>query len=340
MLKVQGLRVDYGKVTAVAGVDLVVPDGPFGLGLVGESGSGKTTAGRAIARLVAVKSGSVELDGRELTGLRGRRLRQLRRDVQIVFQDVDGVLTPRRRIGSQLREVLRTHRIVPAAQLTARVEELLADVGLSDEHARRYPHQLSGGQRQRVAIARALAVQPRVVIFDEPTSALDVTVQNRVLGTIERIRNQRSLSYVLISHNLAVVQRLCEELAVMYLGRIVESGPTRAVLEWPAHPYTTALRSAVPQLAPGLAGERIILHGPPPDPANVPPGCVFSPRCPVAVDRCRAEVPALRAMPDGRNVACHRAEEMLARSPGALTLTAATSQPEPASSQREREPSS
>jgi peptide/nickel transport system ATP-binding protein len=280
----------------------------------------------------------VKLDDRELTRLRGRALRQLRRDVQIVFQDVDGVLTPRRRVGSQLREVLRTHRIVPADQLTARVGQLLADVGLSDEHASRYPHQLSGGQRQRIAIARALAVQPRLVIFDEPTSALDVTMQNRVLATIERVRDQRSLSYVLISHNLAVVQRLCEELAVMYLGRIVESGPTRFVLEWPAHPYTTALRSAVPQLAPGRSGERIILHGPPPDPANVPPGCVFSLRCPVAIDRCRAEVPAMRSMPDGRNVACHRAEEMLARAPGTLSLTNSTV--EPASSQPEKESSS
>jgi oligopeptide/dipeptide ABC transporter ATP-binding protein len=321
MLRVRDLRVEFDRVPAVAGVDLELPEGPFGLGLVGESGSGKSTIGRAVARLVDIAGGTVEVDGVDVTRIRGRALREYRRQVQIVFQDIDGVLTPRMHVGSAIGEVLKVHKQVPAAQIEATVAALLADVGLEPELADRRPHELSGGQRQRIAIARALAVRPEILIFDEPTSALDVTVQNRVLETIERVRDEHRLSYLLISHNLAVVQRLCERLVVLYLGLVMETGPTEAVLRRPAHPYTVALRSAVPTLDPERPGTRILLHGPPPDATNVPVGCVFSPRCPMAVDLCHTTRPQLRPIADGRAVACHRSEELLANPRGIAGLT-------------------
>jgi oligopeptide/dipeptide ABC transporter ATP-binding protein len=321
MLRVRDLRVEFGKVPAVDGVDFDLPEGPFGLGLVGESGSGKTTIGRAVARLVAIAGGTVEVDGRDVTRLRGRELRAYRRRVQIVFQDIDGVLTPHIHVGSAIAEVLKVHGVVPKREIDATVAKLLTDVGLDAEIAGRRPHQLSGGQRQRVAIARALAVQPGTLIFDEPTSALDVTVQNRVLESIEQVRDERRLSYLLISHNLAVVQRLCERLVVLYLGRVMESGPTEAVLRRPAHPYTVALRSAVPTLDADRPDARVLLHGPPPDATKVPVGCVFSPRCPLAVDECHTTRPVLRRIDGDREVACHRAEEVFAHPGGIAELT-------------------
>ena len=312
VLEVEDLHVRFGPVRAVDGVGFSLPEGPFGLGLVGESGSGKTTIGRAVMRLVPVDRGVVRLDGREVQRLRRRGLRAYRRTVQIVFQDPDGTLDPRSRVGPAIGEALRAHRVVPRAEVRARVERLLEDVDLPRDFARRYPHQLSGGQRQRVAIARALAVEPRVVVLDEPTSALDVTVQARVLRLIRRLREEHRLAYVLISHNLAVVEELCEQTAVLYLGRVVERGLTPALLARPAHPYTVALRSAVPEIDLARKRRRIVLPGILPDPANPPPGCPFHPRCPMAIERCRTEVPALREVEPGREVACHRADEVLA----------------------------
>jgi oligopeptide/dipeptide ABC transporter ATP-binding protein len=196
--------------------------------------------------------------------------------------------------------------------VAGRVQELLGEVGLQAEHARRFPHQLSGGQRQRVSIARALAVEPRLLVLDEPTSALDVTTQAHVLGLIQRLRAERQLTYLLISHNLAVVGELCEQTAVMYLGRIAEFGPTVELLERPAHPYTRALRSAVPEIDAAARRGRVPLQGEPGSAADLPSGCIFHPRCPLATDRCRAERPVMREVVPSRAVACHRAEEVLA----------------------------
>lgn len=313
ILTAKRLGVRYGAVQAVADVDLELPEGPYGLGLVGESGSGKTTIARALLRLLRPESGEIVFEGRDIRELRGRRLAKFRRDVQVVLQDPDESLDPRMRLGTAIGEVLRTHRIVPRHQVDDRVGELLEEVDLSPDHSSRYPHQVSGGQRQRAAIARALAVQPRLLILDEPTSALDVTVQARVLALIERLRTERRLTYLLVSHNLAVVQRLCEDVAVLYLGRIVEEGPTHEVLGRPAHPYTVVLRSAVPQVdASGKGMTYVPLHGDPPDAANLPSGCAFHPRCPLAFDRCLIERPELHQIASDRRAACHRAEAVLA----------------------------
>ncbi|MEX2203674.1 MAG: oligopeptide/dipeptide ABC transporter ATP-binding protein [Actinomycetota bacterium] len=312
LLEVEDLVVGFGSVRAVAGVSFRLPQGPFGLGLVGESGSGKTTIARALLRLVHATSGAIRLDGEDVLGSRGRTLRAYRRAVQIVFQDPTTTLDPRVRIGATIAEPIRAHTIAPKAEIPGRVQALLEEVGLDPELAGRYPHQLSGGQRQRVAIARALSVEPRVLVLDEPTSALDVTVQARILELIGKLRLERGLAYILISHNLAVVEQLCEETAVLYLGRIVEHGPTEALLANPAHPYTLALRSAVPEIDLAARRTRIVLPGTVPDPANPPPGCPFHPRCPYANELSRSVVPTLRELDPGRTVACHRAEEILA----------------------------
>jgi peptide/nickel transport system ATP-binding protein len=318
LLEVDGLAVRFGPVRAVDGVSLQVAAGPFGLGLVGESGSGKTTIGRAVLRLVRPASGQVRFDGTDVATLRGPALKAYRRAVQVVFQDPANSLDPRMRVGASIREALLAHRLLARRQAGGRARELLTEVGLDADFAARYPHQLSGGQRQRVAIARALSVQPRLLVLDEPTSALDVRAQARILELIGRLRTERALSYLLITHNLGIVSQLCEQTAVLYLGRIAEMGPTGALLGAPAHPYTRALRSAVPELDAAARATRIVLPGDPPDAGTVPPGCVFHPRCPLAIGRCRTEVPLLRAVGPGRLAACHRAEEVLA---GSGTLT-------------------
>jgi len=311
LLELRELEVSFGPVRAVAGVSLTVLEGPYGVGIVGESGSGKTTIGRAILRLVPIAGGTVSFGGRDIASLRGGDLKRFRGDAQIVFQDPAGTLDPRQRVGSALAEALRVHDVVPKAQVEARVAELLEEVGLEAAHAKRFPHQLSGGQRQRVAIARGLAVDPRLLVLDEPTSALDVTVQARVLRLFARLREERRLSYVLISHNLAVVQQLCDETAVVYLGRIVEHGGTSDLLDRPAHPYTHALRAAVPELDLVAPTERVIVPSIPASSAAPPPGCVFHPRCPLARPNCVTDVPELREVAPGRRAACHYAEDVL-----------------------------
>ena len=312
LLELAELTVRFGPVRAVDQVSLEIAPGPFGLALVGESGSGKTTIGRAVLRLVPVSGGRIMFEGSDVTGLRGRALKAYRRAAQIIFQDPDSSLDPRMRVGASIAEALTTHGIVPRRQTAERVGGLLTEVGLEAGYAARYPHQLSGGQRQRVAIARALAVEPRLLVLDEPTSALDVRAQARILRLIGRLRSERDLAYLLITHNFGVVSELCEQTAVLYLGRVAEIGPTAKLLGAPAHPYTMALRSAVPELGLTARTPRIVLPGDPPDHANPPAGCVFHPRCPLAVDRCRAEVPELRGVGAGRLAACHRAEEVLA----------------------------
>jgi ABC-type glutathione transport system ATPase component len=255
LLEIRDLSVRFGPVRAVDQVSLEIPAGPFGLGLVGESGSGKTTIGRAVLRLAPAAAGQVLFEGADITALGGRALKRYRRAVQIVFQDGDAALDPRMRVRASVVEALRTHRIVPRAGERERVDRLLGEVDLEPELAERYPHELSGGQRQRVVIARALAVEPRLLVLDEPTSALDVTVQARVLDLIARLRESHRLAYVLISHNLALVDRLCEESVVLHEGRVVERGPTERVLGAPEHPYTQALRRAVPEIGVPLPAD-------------------------------------------------------------------------------------
>ena len=336
LLDVRDLRVSFGPVRAVDGVSLAISRGPFGIALVGESGSGKTTVGRAILRLVPASGGTIAFDGQDVLGLRGPRLRAYRRAVQIVFQDADNSLDPRMRIGTTLGEVLIAHglagrgalgglagRGAPGGRATARVAAqvaaLLSEAALDPALASRYPHQLSGGQRQRVAIARALAVSPRLLVLDEPTSALDVTAQARILALVRRLRDERQLAYLLITHNLAIIPGLCEQMVVLYLGRVAESGPTGELLARPAHPYTLALRSAVPEIDAAARRSRIILTGDTPQAGSTPPGCPFHPRCPLAIDVCRTTVPPLQAVAPGRQAACHRANEVLTglRPPGA-----------------------
>jgi oligopeptide/dipeptide ABC transporter ATP-binding protein len=331
LLEVQDLKVSFGPVRALDGLSLKLERGPFGMALVGESGSGKTTAGRAILRLVPAAGGTVRFDGQDVLALRGRRLRDYRRAAQIVFQDADNSLDPRMRIGAAIGEVLTSHGLTPRdpsgrdpsgrglrprrptgrGAVADRVAELLSEAALDPALAVRYPHQLSGGQRQRVAIARALAVSPRLLVLDEPTSALDVTAQARILALVRRLREERALTYLLITHNLAIVPGLCEQTAVLYLGRIAEAGPTADLLARPAHPYTLALCSAVPEVDPASRRSRIILPGDTPRAGTVPGGCPFHPRCPLAIDVCRHTVPPSHVVAPGRRAACHRAEEVL-----------------------------
>jgi peptide/nickel transport system ATP-binding protein len=295
-------------VRAVDGVSFDLARGET-LALVGESGCGKSSVGRTILRLQEPTSGSVVFDGVDLFGLTRTRLRELRRRMQIIFQDPYSSLNPRMSIGSAVAEGIEIHRLAPRAEIPRRVAALLEEVGLDPGYARRYPHEFSGGQRQRIGIARALAVQPDFLVCDEPVSALDVSVQAQVLNLLADLQQHRRLSYLFIAHDLAVVRQIAHRIAVMYLGRIVEEGPTDRILASPRHPYTVALLSAVPEPDPSLQRARIVLGGDPPSPSNPPPGCPFHPRCfhPLKNERCRVELPVLRAV-GGTAAACHYAE--------------------------------
>jgi ABC-type glutathione transport system ATPase component len=248
LLAASGLDVRFGDVHAVRDVSLEIPEGPFGVGLIGESGSGKSTIARTLLGLTPADAGTVTFGGRDVARLRGAELKAFRRSVQLVMQDGTEALNPRMRLRASVAEGLTVHDVVPRAQRDQRVAELLQEVGLDPELGDRYPHELSGGQRQRATIARALAVEPRVLVLDEPTSALDVTVQARILALIKRLREERSLSYLLISHNLAIVDQLCERCLVLHDGAVVESGATAQVLDAPQHTYTQQLRAAVPEI--------------------------------------------------------------------------------------------
>ena len=299
-------------VRAVDGVSLTIAPGQT-LGLVGESGSGKSTVGRTILRLQEPTSGRVVFDGEDVFALATGPLRALRRRMQIVFQDPYSSLNPRMTVARTLREPLEIHRLAAPAQMEARVTALLEEVGLDPAFAGRYPHELSGGQRQRVGIARALSVEPRFIVCDEPVSALDVSVQAQVLNLLADLQKKRSLTYLFIAHDLAVVRHIADQVAVMYLGRIVERAPAAAIYAAPRHPYTRALLSAVPEPNPRSTRERIVLSGDMPSPAHPPAGCPFHPRCPHPKknDRCRTETPALRVTSEGSAhvAACHFAEE-------------------------------
>jgi oligopeptide/dipeptide ABC transporter ATP-binding protein len=275
------------------------------LGLVGESGCGKTTLGRCVLRLVEPTSGQIIFGGQDLVALGRDELRHQRQEMQIVFQSPISSLSPRFKVFDVVAEPLKTHLRERHNELEVRVLALLDQVGLGRQHLDRYPHELSGGQCQRVAVARALALSPRLIILDEPTSALDVSVQAQIINLLDELQAQHGLTYLFISHDLSVVQHISDRICVMYLGKLVETGPVEAVFDSPLHPYTQALISAISVPEPGAARRRIVLQGTVPSPVNPPPGCRFHTRCPLAQERCRVEEPMLRQVARGRAVACH-----------------------------------
>lgn len=280
------------------------------LGLVGESGSGKSTTARLVLRLIPASAGQVVFAGEDLLGLGRRALRGLRGRMQIVFQDPAGSLNPRMTVGATLGEALSLHGLARGRAARERVASLLDQVGLLPAHAGRYPHEFSGGQRQRIAIARALAVEPELVVADEPVSALDVSVAAQIVNLLGDLQRELGLSYLFIAHDLSIVQHVSDRVAVMYLGRIVETATRRDLFAAPLHPYTRALLSAVPTLDPARRGRRIILSGDPPNPARPPAGCAFHPRCPEAIAECAAAVPLLEEKRPGHWASCIRVEQV------------------------------
>ena len=300
-----------GTVRAVDGVRLSIQEGEV-LGIVGESGCGKSTLGRTIVQLIPPTAGTVILEGRNLNQLHGQGLRRARRDFQMIFQDPYASLNPRLNVFDTLAEAIRTHKKVPRRELRQRVTALMQKVGLLPRTMKKYPHEFSGGQRQRIAIARALAVEPKLIIADEPVSALDVSIQAQIINLLVLLRHEMKLTLIFISHDLSVVKHISDRIGVMYLGKIVELGEARAVLEKPLHPYTKALISAVPIVDPTRehARKRIVLPGDPPSPINPPVGCRFHPRCPYMIDACKAEVPPLVDWGGNHFAACIRVPEI------------------------------
>jgi peptide/nickel transport system ATP-binding protein len=330
LLEVSGLRKHFPATTglfrrqvavvkAVDGLDFTVSRGET-LGIVGESGCGKTTTGRLITRLTEPSAGSIVFEGQDITHLSPRRLRPLRRDIQLVFQDPYSSLNPRHTVGTIVGAPLRLQKLKSRSEIKPAVQAVLELVGLNPEHYNRYPHEFSGGQRQRIGVARALVLRPRLIVADEPVSALDVSIQAQVVNLLEDLQSEFDLTYVVIAHDLSVVRHLCDRVAVMYLGKIVELGHRDGVYGGPLHPYTVALLSAVPLPDPARRTERrerILLHGDVPSPLNPPPACRFHTRCWKAQAVCRTEEPPLRDLAPGHQVACHFPEN----DPGAPSTT-------------------
>jgi len=318
LLQVRGLRMHFpvtegmiarrhiGDVKAVDGVDLAIRRGET-LGLVGESGCGKTTMGRCILRLEKPTAGEILYNGVDIANLGRRELVALRRRIQVIFQDPYSSLNPRQKVGSIIGEPMMVHGVEKDARRRFdRVRELLSTCGLNPNFADRYPHEMSGGQRQRVGIARALALNPEFIVCDEAVSALDVSIQAQIINLLEDLRDKFNLTYLFIAHDLSVVRHLCQRVAVMYLGRVVELAECDELFDNPLHPYTRALLAAVPVPDPAVEAERAFqpVRGEVPSPINPPPGCVFHPRCPLAVDQCRRVRPELRELRPGHWVAC------------------------------------
>jgi oligopeptide transport system ATP-binding protein len=318
LLEVRGLRMHFpvtegiithrkvGEVKAVDGIDFAVRRGET-LGLVGESGCGKTTTGRCILRLEKPTAGEIVYDGVDIATAERKELLGLRRRIQVIFQDPYSSLNPRMKVGEIIGEPIMVHGIERnAARRTARVRELLSVCGLDPKFADRYPHEMSGGQRQRVGIARALALEPEFIVCDEAVSALDVSIQAQIVNLLEDLREKFGLTYLFIAHDLSVVRHLCQRVAVMYLGRIVELADCNELFENPLHPYTQALLAAVPVPDPSVEAQRTFrpVKGEVPSPINPPPGCVFHPRCPIAVEQCKQVRPELRELRSGHWVAC------------------------------------
>ena len=296
-------------VRAVDGVSFRVEAGRT-LALVGESGCGKSTVGRLVLRLIEAEAGRVSFEGRDIAQYSAEELRAFRRKAQIIFQDPYASLNPRMTIAQALAEPLALHGLAEAGQRRQRVDDILRLVGLEPRFAQRYPHEFSGGQRQRIAIARAIAVEPKLIVCDEPVSALDVSIRSQILNLLRDLQRQLGLAYIFISHDLAVVKHVADDVAVMNLGQIVETGPAAALFEQPRHPYSRALLSAIPIPSPSRERTRVVLSGELPSAIDPPSGCRFHTRCPYVIDRCRTEQPALAADATGHAAACHRTAEL------------------------------
>ncbi|MFV3367776.1 peptide ABC transporter ATP-binding protein [Pseudomonas sp. NY15435] len=305
----QGLFKPHALVRALNGVSFDLQAGKT-LAVVGESGCGKSTLARALTLIEEPTSGSLQIAGHEVKGADHDTRKQLRRDVQMVFQNPYASLNPRQKIGDQLAEPLLINTSLSRVERRERVQAMMKQVGLRPEHYQRYPHMFSGGQRQRIALARAMMLRPKVLVADEPTSALDVSIQAQVLNLFMDLQQEFGTAYVFISHNLAVVRHVADDVLVMYLGRPAEMGPAEKLYERPLHPYTQALLSATPAIHPDPSKPKIKIQGELPNPLNPPTGCAFHKRCPYATERCKTEVPELRLL-DERQVACHHAEQFL-----------------------------
>ncbi|WP_059049509.1 ABC transporter ATP-binding protein [Paenibacillus senegalimassiliensis] len=315
LLEVKGLKKHYTRkqglfsrqhtvIKAVDGLDFYVKEGET-LGIVGESGCGKSTTGQLILQLLEPTAGEIWFQNQNLTAMNEEEVRRVRRELQIIFQDPYSSLNPRLKVKDIIAEPLRVHRLSTGAETERLVAELLEVVGLGAQHLNKYPHEFSGGQRQRLGIARALAMKPKLIVCDEPVSALDVSVQSQILNLLKKLQQEYQLTYIFIAHGLGSVKYISERIAVMYLGKIVELATRDELFASPRHPYTQALLSAVPIADPRRKKERIILQGDLPNPADLPVGCSFHPRCPLASERCRREAPQFEQVRDGHGVACH-----------------------------------
>lgn len=293
-----------GTVKAVNNVSLQLKENET-YGLVGESGCGKSTLGRTILKLIDSTNGKVIYGDRDILQLSGNELRNVRKSLQMVFQDPFTSLNPRQRIGKIVKEPLVIHNIGQKKDRTEMVMNILKKVGMQEDHYYRFPHELSGGQRQRIGLARALVVSPKILILDEPVSALDVSIQSQIINLLEELQDEFNLSYLFISHDMSVVRHISDRIGVMYLGNLVEEGPAESLFEEPLHPYTKALLSAVPTPNPEFQRERMILKGEIPSPFNPPSGCVFHTRCPFAIEICKQKLPERKEQTSGHSVACH-----------------------------------
>ena len=318
ILKLEGLKKHFQTTTggifnkqkatlkAVDGIDLEIRPGET-IGLVGESGCGKTTAGRTILKLYEPTEGKIVFNGEDITGFNPAKMKPLRRQMQMIFQDPYASLNPRQTVGTIIANMFDIQGIKPAGGVENEVRSLMERVGLNPEHINRYPHEFSGGQRQRIGVARAIALKPKLIVADEPVSALDVSIQAQVVNLLEDLQNEFKLSYIFVAHDLSVVQHISDRVVVMYLGKVMEEASKIDLFANPRHPYTKALLSAVPTPDPikGRQRERIMLQGDLPSPINPPSGCVFNTRCWKATDKCRTDVPLLQIGKNGHKVACH-----------------------------------